>query len=77
MNDTIKNVIIAILFVIGLILAEAIGTLIDQKEQIEIKLQSEIEKSSDLEMVLDDKLLKDYLWHNDTKSAAGASNSID
>lgn len=77
MNDTIKNVIIAILFVIGLILAEAVGTLIDQKEQIEIKLQTEIEKSSDLEMTLEDKFISDYLRRNYTKSAVGVSNRID
>lgn len=75
MNDTIKNVIIGIFFVLVLILAEAVGTLIDQKEQIEIKLQTEIEKSSDLEMTLEDKFISDYLRRSYTKSAVGFSNS--
>ena len=62
-----KNTLIAASFVLIIILANAVGTLIDQKEEVEIKLQTEIEKSSDLEMVLEDRFISDYLRRNISK----------
>ena len=60
-----KNIVIAISFVFIIVLSNAVGNLLDKNEKLKINLQTEIEKSSDLEMVIDDiqsdKLIKDYL----------------
>ena len=56
-----KNIVIAISFVFIIVLSNAVGNLLDKNEKLSIDLQSQIEKSSDLEMVLEDKLISDYL----------------
>lgn len=72
-----KNIIIAISFVVVIVLSNAVGNLLDKNEKLKINLQTEIEKSSDLEMVLEDKFIKDYLRSISQKQNISLSNSID
>lgn len=60
-----KNFMIGLLLFLIIALANALGILLDKNLKLETDLQTQIEKSSDLEMVIDDiqsdKLIKDYL----------------
>lgn len=57
--------IFALMFVVLIVLANAVGNLIDKNAKLQDELQVQIEKSSDLENALDEihsnKLIKDYL----------------
>lgn len=63
--NSVRNFWIAVLFFMVLVLANAVGVLLDKNTELNNELQSQIEKASDLEMVVDDiqsdKLVKDYL----------------
>ena len=71
-----KNIIIAISFVVVIVLSNAIGNLLDKNEKLSVDLQTQIEKSSDLEMVLEDRFIKDYLRSISEKQSFSISNSI-
>lgn len=66
---------IAVGLTLFLSLVNSIGILIDNKAKVELELQSQIEKASDLEMVMDDRLIKDYLRSDISTSSTCASNS--
>ena len=70
-----KNIIIAISFVIVIVLSNAVGNLLDKNEKLSVDLQTQIERSSDLEMVLEDKFIKDYLRSISKKQNFSVSNS--
>lgn len=57
--------IFALAFVIIIVLANAVGNLVDKNKYLESELQTQVEKVSDLENALDEihsnKLIKDYL----------------
>ena len=59
------KILVGIMFFLIIVLANALGILLDKNLKLETDLQTQIEKSSDLEMVIDDiqsdKLIKDYL----------------
>lgn len=59
------KILAGIMFFLIVVLANALGILLDKNLKLETDLQTQIEKSSDLEMVIDDiqsdKLIKDYL----------------
>lgn len=59
------KILVVIMFFLIIVLANALGILLDKNLKLETDLQTQIEKSSDLEMVIDDiqsdKLIKDYL----------------
>ena len=60
-----KNFMIGLLLFIMIVLVNAVSILLDKNTELNTELQSQIEKASDLEMVVDDmqedKLIKDYL----------------
>ncbi len=60
-----KNFMIGLLLFVMIVLVNAVGILLDKNTELNTELQSQIEKASDLEMVVDDmqedKLIKDYL----------------
>ena len=60
-----KNFLIGLLLFVMIVLINAVGILLDKNTELNTELQSQIEKASDLEMVVDDmqedKLIKDYL----------------
>ena len=60
-----KNFLIGLLLFVMIVLTNAVGILLDKNTELNTELQSQIEKASDLEMVVDDiqsdKLIKDYL----------------
>ena len=60
-----KNFLIGLLLFIMIVLVNAVSILLDKNTELNTELQSQIEKASDLEMVVDDmqedKLIKDYL----------------
>lgn len=66
---------IAVGLTLFLSLVNSIGILIDNKAKVELELQSQIEKTSDLEMVMDDRLIKDYLRSETRKQSTCVSNS--
>ena len=70
-----KNAIIAISFVFIIVLSNAVGNLLDKNEKLSVDLQTQIEKLSDLEMVLEDKFIKDYLRSISEKQNFSISNS--
>lgn len=76
MNEKTKNIIIAILFVAILILGQLVVSLIEKNDAINLELQSQVEKTSDLEMVLEDKFVSDYLRRINTKQSFSVGNSI-
>ena len=57
------KILVGIMFFLIIVLANALGILLDKNLKLETDLQSQIEKSSDLEMLIDDiqsdKLIKD------------------
>ena len=57
--------IFALAFVIIIVLANAVGNLVDKNAKLQDELQVQVEKASDLENALDEihsnKLIKDYL----------------
>ena len=76
MKEITKNIIIAFLFIAVLILGQIIVSLIEKNDAINLELQSQVEKSSDLEMVLEDKFISDYLRRINTKQTFGFGDSI-
>ena len=60
-----KNFMIGLLLFVMIVLVSVVGILLDKNTELNTELQSQIEKASDLEMVVDDmqedKLIKDYL----------------
>ena len=60
-----KNFMIGLLLFIMIVLVNAVSILLDKNTELNTELQSQIEKASDLEMIVDDmnedKLIKDYL----------------
>ena len=60
-----KNFMIGLLLFVMIVLVNAVGILLDKNTELNTELQSQIEKASDLEMIVDDmqedKLIKDYL----------------
>ena len=60
-----KNFLIGLLLFVMIVLVNAVGILLDKNTELNTELQSQIEKASDLEMIVDDmnedKLIKDYL----------------
>ena len=60
-----KNFMIGLLLFVMIVLVNAVGILLDKNTELNTELQSQIEKASALEMVVDDmqsdKLIKDYL----------------
>ena len=60
-----KNFMIGLLLFVMIVLVSVVSILLDKNTELNTELQSQIEKASDLEMVVDDmqedKLIKDYL----------------
>lgn len=60
-----KNFLIGLLLFVMIVLTNAVGILLGKNTELNTELQSQIEKASDLEMIVDDmnedKLIKDYL----------------
>lgn len=56
-----KNIVIAISLVFIIVLSNAVGNLLDKQEKLSIELQTQTEKASDYEMILEDRLISDYL----------------
>ena len=60
-----KNFMIGLLLFVMIVLVNAVGILLDKNTELNTELQSQIEKASDLEMIVDDmqedRLIKDYL----------------